>query len=283
MVNFNSKIFVAGHKGLVGSAIVRQLKKKGYSNILTVDKKKLDLTQQTKVYKFLKRNKPSFIFLAAAKVGGILSNNRYKADFIYNNLSIQTNIIKDYILKHHKKERVIVLNQRKHEGKSAYIKNLFIKNKKVVETFTMEETKVDSIRNIFKEHQVVIIPSTNQAFVSKLLGSIGGIDSTSLVFGLYNWKKYDNLDIDNLMFLDVKFPDVYNFNNASEHSSSFLRLFEKKYNTNQAKYTYIAYNIMMHFCSEFSYFKFQKVIAGGKINAYAPLYHYVNYELVPLK
>ena len=93
MVNFNSKIFVAGHKGLVGSAIVRQLKKKGYSNILTVDKKKLDLTQQTKVYEFLKRNKPSFIFLAAAKVGGILSNNRYKADFIYNNLSIQTNII----------------------------------------------------------------------------------------------------------------------------------------------------------------------------------------------
>ena len=93
MVNFNSKIFVAGHKGLVGSAIVRQLKKKGYSNILTIDKKKLDLTKQTKVYEFLKKNKPSFIFIAAAKVGGILSNNRYKAEFIYNNLSIQLNII----------------------------------------------------------------------------------------------------------------------------------------------------------------------------------------------
>ena len=93
MVNFNSKIFVAGHKGLVGSAIVRQLKKKGYSKILTIDKKKLDLTDQSKVHKFLKKNKPSFIFLAAAKVGGILSNNRYKAEFIYNNLSIQLNII----------------------------------------------------------------------------------------------------------------------------------------------------------------------------------------------
>ena len=93
MINFNSKIFVAGHKGLVGSAIVRQLKKKGYSNILTIDKKKLDLTKQTKVYEFLKKNKPSFIFIAAAKVGGILSNNRYKAEFIYNNLSIQLNII----------------------------------------------------------------------------------------------------------------------------------------------------------------------------------------------
>ena len=62
MVNFNSKIFVAGHKGLVGSAIVRQLKKKGYSKILTIDKKKLDLTDQSKVHKFLKKNKPSFIF-----------------------------------------------------------------------------------------------------------------------------------------------------------------------------------------------------------------------------
>ena len=93
MINFNSKIFVAGHKGLVGSAIVRQLKKKGYSNILTIDKKKLDLTKQTKVYEFFKKNKPSFIFIAAAKVGGILSNNRYKAEFIYNNLSIQLNII----------------------------------------------------------------------------------------------------------------------------------------------------------------------------------------------
>ena len=93
MINFNSKIFVAGHKGLVGSAIVRQLKEKGYSKVITIDKEKLDLTNQSKVHNFLKKNKPDFIFLAAAKVGGILSNNRFKAEFIYNNLSIQLNII----------------------------------------------------------------------------------------------------------------------------------------------------------------------------------------------
>jgi len=93
MIKLNSKIYVAGHKGLVGSAIIRKLKERGYKKILTADKKKLDLTDQIKVLKFLKKNKPDFIFIAAAKVGGIHSNNKFKAEFIHQNLSIQTNII----------------------------------------------------------------------------------------------------------------------------------------------------------------------------------------------
>ena len=93
MINLKSKIFVAGHKGLVGSAIVRKLKINGYKNILIADKFKLDLTNKQKVFNFLKKNKPNFIFMAAAKVGGIYSNDKYRAEFIYNNLSIQTNII----------------------------------------------------------------------------------------------------------------------------------------------------------------------------------------------
>ena len=87
------KIFVAGHKGLVGSAIVRKLKEKNYKKIITIEKSKLDLTNQLNVLNFLKRNKPEFIFIAAAKVGGIYSNNKFKADFIYSNLAIQSNII----------------------------------------------------------------------------------------------------------------------------------------------------------------------------------------------
>ena len=93
MISQKSKIFVAGHKGLVGGAILRALKEKGYCNILTIGKEKLDLTDKNKVYKYLKKNKPDFIFLAAAKVGGIYSNQSYKAEFIYNNLSIQLNVI----------------------------------------------------------------------------------------------------------------------------------------------------------------------------------------------
>ena len=93
MINKNSKIYVAGHKGLVGSAIIRKLKEKGYKKIITKNKKDLDLTNQLQVSKFIKKKKPDFIFIAAAKVGGIYSNNKYKAEFIYSNLSIQTNLI----------------------------------------------------------------------------------------------------------------------------------------------------------------------------------------------
>ena len=93
MININSKIFVAGHKGLVGSAIVRKLKEKNFKNILIREKSRLDLTDQREVLKFLKKEKPEFIFIAAAKVGGIYSNNKFKAEYIYNNLAIQINII----------------------------------------------------------------------------------------------------------------------------------------------------------------------------------------------
>ena len=93
MISLKSKIYVAGHKGLVGSAIIRKLKQKGYKNIIFRSKKQLDLKNQKKVYSFLKKNKPDFIFIAAAKVGGIYSNDKYRAEFIFDNLSIQANLI----------------------------------------------------------------------------------------------------------------------------------------------------------------------------------------------
>jgi GDP-L-fucose synthase len=93
MINKKSKIFVSGHTGLVGSAVTRRLKDYGYKNILTVDKKKLDLRNQQKVSSFFKKNKIDAVINAAGTVGGIYANNKYKADFIYNNLAIQNNII----------------------------------------------------------------------------------------------------------------------------------------------------------------------------------------------
>ena len=93
MIKKSDKIFIAGHKGLVGSAILRRLNSAGYKKIITADKNKLNLIDQKKVFSFLKKNKPKFIFLAAAKVGGIYSNNKSKAEFIYENLMIQSNMI----------------------------------------------------------------------------------------------------------------------------------------------------------------------------------------------
>lgn len=89
----NSKIYVAGHRGLVGSAIVRELKKKGYTNIIGKTHSELDLMDTSTVEEFFKTEKPEYVFLAAAKVGGILANSTYPADFIYENLQIQNNVI----------------------------------------------------------------------------------------------------------------------------------------------------------------------------------------------
>tara|TARA_A100000164_G_scaffold287486_1_gene260499 strand:+ start:115 stop:1050 length:936 start_codon:yes stop_codon:yes gene_type:complete len=93
MINLNSKIYVSGHTGLVGSAILRRLKKDGYKKLIFAKRSELDLTNQKKVLDFIKRKKPDFIFIAAAKVGGILDNDNDKAKFIYENLVIQTNLI----------------------------------------------------------------------------------------------------------------------------------------------------------------------------------------------
>lgn len=89
----NSKIFIAGHRGMVGSAILRELKKQGYKNFILKTKKQLDLTNQKQVSRFFAKEKPEYVFLAAAKVGGIHANNTYRAEFIYSNLCIQTNVI----------------------------------------------------------------------------------------------------------------------------------------------------------------------------------------------
>jgi len=92
-MNSKSRIFLAGHKGLVGSAILRLLKKKNYKNIITKPHNKLDLLDQKKTFNFLKKNKINVVIIAAAKVGGIKANNNFKAEFIYNNLQIQNNLI----------------------------------------------------------------------------------------------------------------------------------------------------------------------------------------------
>lgn len=92
-MNLDAKIYVAGHRGMVGSAIVRALQAKGYQNIVTRSSSELDLVDQSAVVQFFESEKPEYVFLAAAKVGGIHANNVYRADFIYRNLMIESNII----------------------------------------------------------------------------------------------------------------------------------------------------------------------------------------------
>jgi len=93
MMEKNAKIYVAGHRGMVGSAIVRELERQGYSNIITRTHRELDLTRQDKVERFFEEEKPEYVFLAAAKVGGIMGNATAKADFMYENMILEMNVI----------------------------------------------------------------------------------------------------------------------------------------------------------------------------------------------
>ncbi len=92
-MQLNSKIYVAGHKGMVGSAIVRELEKKGFTNIITRTSGQLDLTRQREVEEFFETEKPEYVFLAAAKVGGIIANSKHIADFMYVNMMLEMNVI----------------------------------------------------------------------------------------------------------------------------------------------------------------------------------------------
>ena len=107
MMNKNSKIYIAGHRGLVGSAIVKNLQSKGYTNLVYRTHNELDLTKQKAVEDFFEIEKPDYVILAAAKVGGIVANNTYRADFIYENLAIQNNVIhQSYV---HKVKKLLFL------------------------------------------------------------------------------------------------------------------------------------------------------------------------------
>ena len=92
-MNKNDKIYIAGHRGMVGSAILRRLQKEGFENFVYSNSKELDLRNQAAVADFFSKEKPDYVFLAAAKVGGIVANNTFRAEFLYDNLMIQSNII----------------------------------------------------------------------------------------------------------------------------------------------------------------------------------------------
>lgn len=107
MMHKSAKIFIAGHKGLVGSAITRHLLHEGFNNLISRNREQLDLLNQSQVDQFFATEKPEYVFLAAAKVGGIHANNVYRGEFIYNNLTIQTNVIE--AARKHGVERLLFL------------------------------------------------------------------------------------------------------------------------------------------------------------------------------
>ena len=160
MINLNSKIFIAGHNGMLGSSILRIMKKKGYKKLITIDKKKLDLKNQNEVKKFFKNKKPDAVIIAAAKVGGIKANIDYPADFISENLQIQTNLISSSHA--YKVKKVIFLVQAVFTQKS---------KKPIKESFLMTGVleKTNESYAIAKIAGIKLIDSFNKQFNTNYL------------------------------------------------------------------------------------------------------------------
>ena len=191
MINIDSKIFIAGHKGMLGSSILRILKKKGYKNLITVEKKSLDLRNQESVKNFFKKKKLDAVIIAAAKVGGIKANINYPANFINDNLQIQTNLIS---LSHENKVEKLILF-----GSSCiYPKNLKkpIKENQIM-TGVLEKT--NESYSIAKIAGIQMVQSFNQQYKTKYVCLM-----PCNLFG-----PNDNYDLNNSHFLPALIKKIY--------------------------------------------------------------------------
>ena len=191
MIKIDSKIFIAGHKGMLGSSILRILKKKGYKNLITVEKKRLDLRNQASVKNFFKKKKIDAVIIAAAKVGGIRANINYPANFIKDNLQIQTNLIS---LSHENKVEKLILF-----GSSCiYPKNLKkpIKENQIM-TGVLEKT--NESYSIAKIAGIQMVQSFNQQYKTKYVCLM-----PCNLFG-----PNDNYDLNNSHFLPALIKKIY--------------------------------------------------------------------------
>ena len=192
----------------------------------------------------------------------------------------QSKILSDFIEEKFNSQNIIICYDEAEKGLALYMERKLDNSKNNILKMNMIYTHIDSIRDQFLDTQIVILPSNNRAFVSRMLGTLGGIDSVFTVFGLSNIKNYDHLDIENLMHLDTHFPDPYYFNPNSRRDSLFLYGFEEKFQSTPSRFSFVGYNTIMHFCIDKSRYNFEKFrMNSGEININAPIVRYKDYFL----
>jgi len=192
----------------------------------------------------------------------------------------QSKILSDFIEEKFTSQNIVICYDEAEKGLALYMERKLDKSKNNILKMNMIYTHIDSIRDQFLDTQIVILPSNNRAFVSRMLGTLGGIDSVFTVFGLSNIKNYDHLDIENLMHLDTHFPDPYYFNPNSRRDSLFLYGFEEKFQSTPSRFSYVGYNTIMHFCLDKSRYNFEKFrMNSGEVNINAPIVRYKDFFL----
>ncbi len=201
--------------------------------------------------------------------------------------SIQIDKISSYISKRYKKEKILILAQKKEEVHAKHYKNYFRNKKRKSKICLFDGLNTitrDTLCKFLSDHKyVVLIPSGDRSFVSKVMPILGIIDTNMTIFGLHNWKSYENLDISTLMKLNVHFPDPYFFDYQKKENQRFNALFSQEFNTLPNKYAKIAFKQCMYFCSNKGNYRFKKYYSkGGFVNHHFPIVKYTDYEIEQL-
>ena len=201
--------------------------------------------------------------------------------------SIQIDKISSYISKRYKKEKILILAQKKEEVHAKHYKNYFRNKKRKSKTCLFDGLNTitrDTLCKFLSDHKyVVLIPSADRSFVSKVIPVLGTIDTNMTIFGLHNWQSYENLDISTLMKLNVHFPDPYFFDYQKKENQRFNALFSQEFNTLPNKYAQIAFKQCMYFCSNKGNYRFKKYYSkGGFVNYHFPIVKYTDYEIEQL-
>ncbi|MEE2700436.1 MAG: LysM peptidoglycan-binding domain-containing protein [Bacteroidota bacterium] len=198
--------------------------------------------------------------------------------------SIQMGKISAYVSRKHKKEKILILAQQKEKDRAKNYKNYFRTKKRKSKLCLFDGLHTitrDTVCKFLSNHKyVVLVPSADRSFVSKLIPILGTIDTTMTVFGLHNWASYENLDIATLMKLNVHFPHPYFFDNSQKENQRFKTVFANKFNTLPSKYAYIAFRQCIHFCTNKGEYSFKKhYTKGGFVNTDFPIVRYTDFEI----
>ena len=243
-----------------------------------------NLSLVTKLYG---RNNDKIIISPLSKNSNVLKHGSNVFQIIPNQ-KIQIKKIMNYVSRKYKKERALIFAYKKDAKYVKEYKSIFKKDKRKVKTClfsSLNSITKDTISGFLSKHNYLIfVPSSDRAFVSKLIPILGTIDTNMVVFGLYNWKSFENLDVETLMKLSVHFSDPFYFDYESDSNKRFLLLYKKKFNAIADKYAQVAFNQIMHFCTDKGLYDFKKYyIRGGKVNHEFPIVKYYDYSITTVK
>jgi len=239
-----------------------------------------NLNEVTKLYG---KNKVKTIVSPLSRNSNVLKHgeNIYQ---IIPSFKVQMDKISDYISKKYKKERVLILARIEEEKYAKQYKSMFRKQKRKANICLFHGLNTmtrDTICKFLSNNKyIVLIPSADRSFVTKTLTAMGTIDTNMTVFGLHNWRDFENLDVEVLMQLNVHFPDPYFFDYESSENKRFITLFKDKFHALPNKYAQISFLQTMHFCTSKGDFKFKRYYAkGGFVNHHFPIVKYKDYAI----